>query len=97
MTDEFTTDERLDISRAFDSGNYAAAYEPWRIADLDDLTDDQRFAFVLGYYSGFALSEIGDGRDAFDEAYFSPVGRYVVDIAKYADSRADEYAAEGSS
>lgn len=91
---EFTLDEQTEISRAFDRGNSANAYAWLADCDLEDMPAHERAAFVLGYYSSYALSEIGP-REIFDECYFSDTGQYVVTIAKYIDDRSDEYAADG--
>ena len=97
---EFTLDERDEISRAFNSGNCANAYES---TDLDTFTDDldemkphERAAFVLGFFGSYALDEIISDREVYDEAYWSDAGRYVVNVAKYIDDRADEYKTEES-
>jgi hypothetical protein len=49
---------------------------------------------VLGFFSSYSLDEIGSDREIFDECYWSPAGRYVVNEAKYCDARDDEYEAE---
>ena len=93
----WTLDERTQMSRAFDRGNYANAYESTNLEDfdLDEMTPHERAAFVLGFFGSYALSEIGsDERDAFDEAYWSPAGQYVVHDARYTDSRDDDYREE---
>jgi hypothetical protein len=96
---EFTTDQKTEISRAFDAGNYANAYEGTDLEDFDEeieaLPSYARPAFVLGFFGSYALDEIS-GREAFDDAYWSATGRYVVGVAGYCDDRADEYAAEAS-
>jgi len=91
-----TFDQRTEISRAFDAGNYAHAYETEDLAetDVEDMQPHERAAFVLGFFGSLTLDEIGSDREAFDEAYFSPTGRYVVEVAKYTDDRTDEYRAE---
>lgn len=88
----FTLDQCTEMSRAFDRGNYANAYES---TDLDEMSEHERAAFVLGFFSSYTLDEIGPDRELFDEAYFSPAGHYVVNVAKYAYDRSEEYAAEG--
>lgn len=91
---EFTLDEQTEISRAFDSGNYANAYESTNLDDhdLDEMKPHERAAFVLGFFGSYSLDEIGSDREIFDEAYFSPAGLYVVNVARYTDDRAEEYA-----
>lgn len=93
---EFTLEQRTAISAAFDAGNYANAYESQDLEDCDvaDMTEHERAAFVLGFFGTYTLDEIGADREAFDEAYWSVTGRYVVGVAGYTDDRAAEYAAE---
>lgn len=92
----YTTLQTHEISRAFARGNYANAYESTDLADydLDGMTRHERAAFVLGFFSAYALDEIGFDRDEFDGAYWSDAGQYVVNVARYCDSREDEYAEE---
>lgn len=92
----FTLDQRTEMSNAFDAGNCASAYETDDIAECDiaEMPDHERAAFVLGFFGSLALDEIGSDREVFDEAYYSPAGRYVVEVAKYTDDRSDEYKAE---
>ncbi len=92
----YSTDERTAISRAFSRGNYANAHESTDLEafDLDEMSEHERAAFVLGFFGSYSLDEIGSDREAFDGAYWSPAGRYVVDVAKYTDDRTDEYTAE---
>lgn len=93
---EFTLDEMTAMSRAFDAGSYANAYETTDIDacdETDDMSAHEHAAFVLGFYSSCELHEIDD-RELFDEAYFSDAGRYVVNVAGYCDDRADDYASE---
>lgn len=94
---DFTLDEQTAISRAFDAGNYAHAYESQDLTtfDLDAMTAHERTAWILGFFSSCSLDEIGtDDREIFDECYASPAGRYVVSVAKYTDDRSEEYASE---
>ncbi len=95
---EWTLDERTEMSRAFDAGNYGNAYESTDLEDfdLDEMSEHERAAFVLGFFGSYSLDEIGSDREIFDECYFSATGRYVVREAGYADCRADEYAMEQS-
>lgn len=92
---EWSLDERDEMSRAFSSGNYANAYESTDLEDFDleDMSEHERAAFVLGFLGSYSLNEISD-REIFDEAYHSDAGRYVVNVAGYCDSRDDEYADE---
>lgn len=92
----FTLQERTEISRAFSRGNYANAYETTDLeaCKLDDMAPHEHAAFVLGFYGSYTLDEIGSGRETYDDCYWSPAGRYVVNVAKYTDDRAEEYAAE---
>lgn len=94
----FTLQERDEISRAFDSGNYANAYEGTDLDafEIDEMPAHERAAFVLGFFGTCTLDEIGSDREAFDDAYWSPAGRYVVTIARYTDDRTDEYRAESA-
>ena len=98
MADEFvpTLDEGTEISRAYDRGNYANAYTSTDLDDfdLDEMKPHERAPFVLGFFSSYSLDEIGSDREIFDDCYSSPAGRYVVNVAKYTDDRADEYKAE---
>jgi hypothetical protein len=93
---EFNLDERTAISHAFHRGNYANAYESRNLDDhdLDDMTEHERSAFVLGFFGSYSLDEIGSDREIFDECYASPAGLYVIKVAKYTDDRTDEYTAE---
>ena len=94
---EFNLTERTEMSRAFDAGNYANAYET---TDLETALKRARYtaehtraAFVLGFFGSYALDEIPD-REIFDECYFSDAGQYVVRVAGYTDPRDEEYAQE---
>ena len=94
---EWTVDERTEMSRAFDAGNLGNAFESTDLEDfeLSDMSEHERAAFVLGFFASYELSEIGGSdRDTFDEAYWSGPGQYVVNVAGYCDSRADDYTAE---
>ena len=89
-----TTRQKTEISRAFDRGNYANAYESTDLEsfDLDAMPEHMRAAFVLGFFASYELDEIGsDERETFDECYWSVAGRYVVTEAKYCDDRHDDY------
>lgn len=103
-TTEFTLDERTAMSSAFDSGNCANAYKTRSLAKAwRDFVREHgvmhhectRPAFVLGFFGTYELHEmVSTDRQHFDRAYHSPAGRYVVEVAKYTDSRSEEYAAE---
>lgn len=92
---EFTLDEKDAISKAFDAGNYANAYETLDLEDcaIEDMPENERASFVLGFFSSYALDEIFD-RETFDMAYWSDAGQYVVNVAGYCDTRTDEYEQE---
>ncbi len=92
----FTTDEKTEISRAFSRGNFANAYESTDLDDfdLDEMSEHERAAFVLGFFGSYSLDEIISDREIFDECYWSPAGQYVVNVARYTDSREDEYREE---
>lgn len=92
---EWTLDEKTEISNAFSEGNYSNAYNGTDIeaCEIDEMSEHERAAFVLGFFSSYSLDEISD-REIFDDAYGSAAGRYVVNVAGYCDSRADEYADE---
>lgn len=95
----FTLEERTEMSKAFDRGNVASAYETNDIEScgVDEMPEHCRAAFVLGFFGSCSLDEIaGSDRELFDEAYSSPAGRYIVKVARYTDDRADEYAAENT-
>lgn len=95
----FTRDECTAISQAFSSGNNANAYGSTNLEnfDVDAMPEHTRAAFVLGFFASYSLDEIdSEHRELFDECYRSPAGRYVVEIARYTDSRTAEYAAESS-
>jgi hypothetical protein len=92
LAQAFTVDEKDTIRRAFDRGNFTCAYETQDLSDfgLDEMSAHERAAFVLGFFSSYSLDEIDD-RETYDESYWSPAGRYVVNVARYIDSRDDEY------
>jgi hypothetical protein len=95
MQKTFTLDEKTAISRAFDAGNYAHAYESrdLDVAAMDraNMPEIERAAFVLGFFGSYTLDEIGSDRDTYDQAYWSDAGQYVVMVARYIDDRAEEY------
>lgn len=87
---KFSLDQKTAISHAFDRGNYADAYGE---DDTDTMSEIERAAYLLGFYASCELHEIGD-RAAFDAAYWSDVGTYVVNVAGYCDNRVADYATE---
>lgn len=93
----FTLDRQTEMSRSFSSGDATYAYRTHDLEHLglDEMQPDERAAFVVGFFASLTLDEIGSDREAFDEAFFSPAGRWVVEVAKFTGNRADEYAAEG--
>lgn len=97
QTKEWTLDEQTAMARAFDRGNYANAYESTDLESALDCVEfkpHERAAFVLGFFASSGLDEIGSDREIYDECYWSDAGQYVVNVARYIDSRDDEYAAE---
>ena len=94
--EEFTLGQRFEMSRAFDAGNYANAYDTQDLStcEIDEMSQHERAAFVLGFFGSYSLDEIGSDREVYDECYWSPAGQYVVKVAKYTDDRASEYLAE---
>lgn len=90
---DFTPTQRDEMSRAFSAGNYANAYETQSLeaTDYEEMPEHERAAFVLGFFGSYSLDEIGSDREIFDECYHSPAGQYVVNVARYTDSRSDEY------
>lgn len=91
----FNLDEQTEIRRAFDAGNYANAYETNDLDEcgIDEMSEHERAAFVLGFFATYSLDEIGSDREIYDECYGSDAGRAVI-AAGYCDDRADEYQAE---
>jgi len=91
----FTLDEKTAMSRAFDAGNYANAYETNDLESLDvpvdQMPEHERVAFVLGFFGSYSLDEIGSDRELFDECYWSAAGHHVVKVAQYTDCRGEEY------
>lgn len=101
QNEAFTLDERTSISLGFDAGNYGNAYhsEDWEafaeFQRMDQRTKVWRIAALLGFFASYSLNEIPlDMRDDYDQAYWSPVGAYVVNVARYIDSRDEEYREE---
>ena len=89
------TDTDTALSRGYDAGNYSAAYDglsleagldkavtEGRIAGLDADVDSAAFraAFILGYYSSYELSEMGDDAETYLEALHSEHGRRCVEL-----------------
>lgn len=89
-----------EISRAFDAGNYANAYESSDLDEHDEVIQEmkphERVAFILAFFASYTLDEISH-REEFDECYHSETGAYVMNVAGYCDLRAEEYAADGVS
>jgi hypothetical protein len=96
------------VSRAFDDGNYANAYETNDYDDAierlaltlekrcrEELRDSYRAAFTLGFFGSYELSEMGEHADAYREAYAHPGGQECV-RAGYCDAReASELESDG--
>jgi hypothetical protein len=87
------TDTDTTLSRGYDAGNYGAAYDGLGLeaslekaisegeiagVDADVRGDAYRVAFILGYFSSFELSEMGDDAEAYLEALHSEHGRRCV-------------------
>lgn len=94
----FTLRQRNEMSRAFDSGNFANAYESTDLESfarkLEGWPEHMRAAFVLGFFGSYTLDEIGSDREIFDECYWSKAGQYVIKVARYCDDRTDDYRKE---
>lgn len=93
-----SVDVKTEISRAFDRGNYAGAYKShpeisrWNSRAFQP---HEWIAFVLGFLGTLELHEMcSNEREIYDECYWSPTGRYIVNDAGYCDSRDDDYKAE---
>jgi hypothetical protein len=91
---------QTSISRGFDAGNYANAYETQdlesalEMSNADEQSPEFRSAFILGFFASYELDEIpSSNREEFDDAYWSEAGKAVV-AAGYCDSREDEYKQE---
>jgi hypothetical protein len=96
--------ERLGevVSRGFDRGNFANAYETQdyetALESLDmpraiggsrlprALQDAYRAAFTLGFFGSYELHEMGSDVEAYREAYFSEGGKACL-AAGYTDAR----------
>ena len=90
-----------NYANAYESTDLELALEAFNAENDDDdpdtlirfnRPDHERAAFVLGFFGTYSLDELGSDRDAFDEAYWSDAGQYVVTVAKYTDERTEEYA-----
>jgi hypothetical protein len=109
-TDEKTAMSRAfasgDYANAYESTDLETALEAFNAETDDDDTDaiirfnrpdHERAAFVLGFFGSYSLDEIGSDREIFDECYWSDAGQYVVNVARYTDSRTEEYAEDEAS
>jgi hypothetical protein len=71
----------LQVSQGYSAGNYANAYEGTDLeAAISRLSPNRSAeyiaAFTLGFLATYMLKEMGpDGVEAFQEAYFSNVGK----------------------
>lgn len=59
-------DTELETSRAFDRGNYAAAYESEECNVPEGYRPHERTAYLLGFYSSCELYEIHDEEHRFE-------------------------------
>ena len=91
-----SNEQKTEISRAFNAGNFADAYETNDLDNthLEDLPKHERAAFVLGFFASYSLDEIGSDREIFDECHYSETGKYIVNEAGYCDDRTEEYKLE---
>lgn len=96
-------DERLGeiVSRGFDAGNFANAYETENYSKAlrglklpravdgsrlpRELEDAYRAAFTLGFFGTYELHEMGSHVEAYREAYFSEGGKACL-AAGYTDA-----------
>lgn len=87
-------DERFDalVSRGFDAGNFANAYET---QDYDAAIGNRRvsrdkgpfgLAFILGFFGSYELHEMGAHRETYLEAYRSDAGKRALALG-YIDAR----------
>ena len=85
----------LALSRAFDSGNYAAAYvtEDYERAlheCCSERSDAYRAAFTLGFFASYERHEVPEShRDAYDAALASDAGKRCI-AAGYIDAPSEE-------
>lgn len=89
------------VSRGFSSGNYCNAYETndyeqaVTALDVSDvpgpLTESYRAAFTLGFFGSYELTEMGSDVEAYQEAYFSPVGEHCVKAGYVDEFDADDW------
>lgn len=73
----------LDISRGFDAGNFASAYETTdyghAIASLSpNRSEHYQAAFTLGFFSTLELDEMGPHAEDYLVALRSPAGRRCI-------------------
>jgi hypothetical protein len=83
-----------NVTRGFEAGNYANAYETTDLQTaLAKLSPNRSAeyvaAFTLGFFSSYSLGEMGSDVEAYREAYFSETGR-ACRAAGYVDIRAAE-------
>ena len=81
------------LSRGFDAGNYAAAYETTDYSEAIAKLSPNRSAeyvaaFTLGFFSTYELHEMGEHQDDYLEAYHSDAGKRVVELG-YIDAIED--------
>jgi hypothetical protein len=82
--DQYITDTQL--SRGFDAGNYANAYETTNltqaITSLSPNRDEAYLsAFTLGFFATYELDEIpGTHQDTYLNAYHSPAGQRCLEL-----------------
>lgn len=89
-----STDRDTELSRGFDAGNYAAAYETTdyseAIAKLSmNRSDEYVAAFTLGFFSSYEHHEMGEHEGTYRDAYGSAAGKRCVELG-YVDAREEE-------
>jgi hypothetical protein len=83
-------DFAVQVSHAFDAGNYAAAYESQDMEEAWEKHDSKipakfKPAFIMGFYSSYELDEMEDP-DEYFQAEHSKVGQAVLE-AGYTEAR----------
>lgn len=73
------------LSRGFDAGNYASAYETtsynYAVASLSmNRSAAYLAAFTLGFFSSYELSEMGEHADTYTDALNSVHGRRCIEL-----------------
>lgn len=73
----------MDLSRGFDAGNYASAYETTdyseALARLSmNRSEAYRVAFTLGFFGSYEPNEMGEHEQAYREALASDHGQRCV-------------------